>query len=100
MFNKKVMFWKDWQESGINMIHDITKENGNFLELDEIQQKHGVICNFLKYNRLKDSIPKEWRKVLKTQNIAREDLSFKDPIFLKIDKTLKSLNMVTNKDIY
>jgi hypothetical protein len=95
-----VFFWKDWHESGINIIHDITHEDGSFLDINEIQRKYGIKCSFLKYNRLKDSIPNKWRKLIKTQNIASGDLSFNDPIFLKVNKTLKSLNSVTNKDIY
>jgi hypothetical protein len=99
-YNDKVLFWKDWHDNGVNMIHDITKENGSLLNFNEFQQKYGIPCNFLKYNRLKDCIPNEWRTVLKTQNIADGDLSFDDPIFLKIEKTLKSLALVSNKDIY
>ena len=99
-YNKKVLFWKDWHECGINIIHDIMKTDGNFLTLNELQIKYEIKCSFLKYNRLKDVIPKEWRKVIKTQRIANSDLSFSDPIFLKINKNLKSLSLITNKDIY
>jgi hypothetical protein len=98
--NKKVLFWKEWHENGINIIHDIINENGNFLDFNEIYRKYGVKCNFIKYNRLKESIPQQWRKIIKIQRITRGDLSFSDPIFLKIKTTLKSIENVTNKDIY
>ena len=97
---KKVLFWNDWHMSGINIIHDIINEEGKFLTVKEIDQKFDMKCNFLKYNKLKESIPQEWRKILKTQRIAKDDISFKDKIFLNINKNPKSLKLVTNKDIY
>jgi hypothetical protein len=97
---KKVLFWNDWHTSGINIIHDIVNKEGKFLTVNEIEQKYEMKCNFLKYNKLKESIPQEWRKILKTKKFALEDISFKDKIFLTINKNPKSLKMVTNKDIY
>jgi hypothetical protein len=97
---KKVLFWNDWHESGINIIHDILNKEGSFLTVKEIDQKYEMKCNFLKYNKLKESIPQKWRKILRTQIIEHDDVSFTDKIFLTINKSPKSLKLVTNKDIY
>jgi hypothetical protein len=96
----KVLFWKDWHEKGINIIHDIINEDGNFLNNEDIERKYNLKCSVLKYNKLKDAIPKNWRKVVKTVKISRNDISFEDQIFLKINKIPKSLKNITNKDIY
>jgi hypothetical protein len=98
--NKKVLFWKDWHIAGINIIHDIIHEDGKFLSIEELNHKYNIPCNFFKYNRLKDAIPKEWRQLIRTSRAASGDFSFEDPIFIVINKYPKSIKLVTNKDIY
>jgi hypothetical protein len=52
------------------------------------------------YNTLKDAIPYEWRKLLKTMKILPQTLHFKEQIHININKKPKILNKLTNKDIY
>jgi hypothetical protein len=98
--NNKQIKWNAWQSKGINIIHDILKPSGEFLLPQEINDKYQIKCDIMMYNRLKDAIPGEWRKLLKTIKIPSEAINFKEQIHLNINKIPKNLNTVTNKDIY
>jgi hypothetical protein len=54
----------------------------------------------LQYISLKDTIPVEWRKILKQMKIDNDAISFKETIHIMIQKNLKPINNITNKDIY
>jgi hypothetical protein len=69
-FKKIEIPWKKWSEKGINLIHDILDDNGNFLSTTDIEQKYNFKIDFLKYNALKNAIPQSWRKILKTLKIT------------------------------
>ena len=97
---KKVLFWKDWHKTGINIIHDIINKHGSFLSTEDIERNYNIKCSVLKYNKLKDAIPKDWRKQVKTIRIEKDEISFNDQIFLNINNIPKSLKNITNKDIY
>ena len=98
--NKSVLKWEEWHRKGINLIHNIINENGDFLTTNEIETIYNIKCNFLSYNALKDAIPIEWRKQVKIMKVPRIAISFKENIFVKIRKKYKNINKVTNKDIY
>jgi hypothetical protein len=89
-----------WQEKGINIIHDLLTKQGTFLTAQEIELKYNVKCNLLKYNALKDAIPLDWRKKLKTMQVPFEAISFEEQLNLKINKKPKNINNITNKDLY
>jgi hypothetical protein len=36
----------------------------------------------MKYNSLKDSIPKEWREILKTTRVNRNDITIQDDLLV------------------
>ena len=57
-------------------------------------------CDVLLYNKLKDAIPKEWRKIVKTMKVKVEAIDFKEQIHLNINNNPKNLNLIKNKDIY
>ena len=98
---KNEIHWHEWSKNGINTIHDIINQDGKFLTASEIEAKYNVKCDALKFNSLKDVIPERWRKIVKTQVIADEDLNFADNIIsIMIGKVNKVINMITNKDIY
>jgi hypothetical protein len=97
---QKQIKWNTWRNKGINIIHDILNSEGNFLSPQELEQKFNIKCNVMTYNALKDAIPYEWRKMLKTMKILPETLDFKETIQININKKPKILNKLTNKDIY
>jgi hypothetical protein len=99
-FNNKQIKWNTWHNKGINLIHDIINAEGEFLTPQELEQKFDLKCNIMIYNTLKDVIPHEWRKFLKTMRIPPESINFREQIHININKKPKILNKLTNKDIY
>jgi hypothetical protein len=66
----------------------------------EIYEKYNFKVNFLKYNALKDAIPREWREQLKTMNIERKVISADEPPFVVMNKHNIPIQLITNKTIY
>jgi hypothetical protein len=97
---KQVVKWKNWHEKGINLIHDLVDENGNFVTFKNLEETFGIKSNALTYNALKDAIPPKWRLKLKTMKIPKEAVSFNEEIHLKISKEAKNINKITNRDLY
>jgi hypothetical protein len=98
--NGKEMYWNSLHEKGINIIHDIVKENGHFLSKAELDQKYNTTCDLLKFNVLKNAIPNEWRIKLKTMHVPAAAISFLEPIYIKVNGTLKPIQLIKNKDFY
>jgi hypothetical protein len=98
--NKEQIFWKKWSESGINLIHDIVNKKGEFLSPLEIENKYDYKCDIMTYNKLKDAIPREWRKMVKTMQVPEEAINFKEDIHVKIGKLTKNINTIKNNQIY
>jgi hypothetical protein len=71
-----------------------------FLTPQEMEQRYNIHCDILKYNRIKDAIPQEWRKVLQSMKIPPGAISFNETITLNVNKNPKNLAALTNKDIY
>jgi hypothetical protein len=91
---------QSWHNNGINIIHDIVNERGQFLSSNEIENKYGVKCNALKYNTLKDAIPSSWRKTLQSMKITQAAISFREELNLKIIDRIVNIGNLTNKDLY
>jgi hypothetical protein len=98
--NNEQLNWKIWREKGINIIHDILNNKGEFLSALEIEQKYNYKCDVMTYNRLKNTIPQEWRRLVKTMKITEEAINFKEEIYVKIGKVNKNINIVKNNEIY
>jgi hypothetical protein len=96
----KELLWTEWNEKGINIIHDILNKEGNFLTHRQLEEKYMIKCNFMKYNTLKDAIPTAWRKILKNTKVAETAISFTEQIHLTIGKSQIPLSKLTNKDVY
>jgi hypothetical protein len=82
---KKEVNWDTWQNKGINLIHDIVKKDGSFMTNIEFEQKYDIKNDFLKFSALKDAIPPEWMKKLKSMKIPAETISFEETIYLNIN---------------
>ena len=98
--NNKQIKWKLWRDKGINQIHDLLNETGEFLNVTDLEQKYNLKCDLLKYNMLKDAIPSKWRTLLKTMKIKQETVNFQEQIHLKIGKNIKPINTIKNNEIY
>jgi hypothetical protein len=98
--NKQEVNWKIWYEKGIKIIHDIIDINGNFKTMDNLSLVYGLKCDFLKYNSLKDAIPKVWREKLKTIKIPENAISSEESLSIITKKGILPINLMTNKRIY
>jgi hypothetical protein len=98
--NKQTVKWEEWYTKGIKLINDIVDEIGNFLTKEEIEVKYDISCDMLMYCALKDAIPPEWRKILKSKEINPNIISLDDEIIVKLGKKGKRLKDVTNKELY
>ena len=86
---------------GITIIHDIIDEKGNFLADNVLEQKTESKTNFLIYYSLKDAIPMEWRKKLKTSVVSRDAISSEELPSLSIKTNIKiPITVVSNRDVY
>jgi hypothetical protein len=92
--------WNDWRTSGVNRLNDILNEDGTFINHAELTVKLGHVCDFMKYNSLKDSIPKQWREALKIINSLDNQPPTDSPPYIKINNKLKPINKTNNQDLY
>jgi hypothetical protein len=98
--NNKQIKWDLWHSKGINQIHDIVNNKGEFLSATEINNKFGLTCNVMTYNKLKNVIPSHWRKLLKTMTIPGNAINRDEQIHVKIGKNAKPINQIKNREIY
>jgi hypothetical protein len=98
--NDKELRGNTWHNNGINIIHDIVNERGLFLTAQEIETKYNIHCDIMKYNTLKDAIPRSWREIMQKMKIPDEAISFKESISIQVNKHPKDISLLTNKDVY
>jgi hypothetical protein len=98
--NNKELRGALWHNSGINLVHDILNNDGQFLTATEIETKFNIKCDILKYNTLKDAIPHMWRKTLKQMKIPTEAIDFNETTCLKINTKIKQISNIKNKELY
>lgn len=73
LINKQRVCKSHWIKKGIFFINDLINDDGNFLSLENFQDKFNVHTNFLTYNGLISAIPKHWKELIK--NVPREEIS-------------------------
>ena len=98
--NKQEIKWNTWIQHGIFLIHDIVTNEGKFISLEEMVERHNFRGQVLQYNSLKDSIPKEWREMLKTIKIPLDAINVKENLYMIIEKHELPLQYITNKQVY
>ena len=95
------LYWgNELYRNNIKIIHDICKENGSFLSKLEIENKYRIYISHLAYNSLISAIPKKWKAALRRQRIPENAINSSESITLRINKTDRPLNAVTNHDFY
>ena len=98
--NKKEIKWKTWIDNRIYLIHDILDNEGNFINIAKLEELFNFKCDFMKYNSLKDSIPKEWREKLKTIKVNRDDITIHDNLFIDFGTYNLPIKYTSNREIY
>ena len=88
--------WASWQTKGIQYVSDILNANGDFLSHNEISEKFGVRCHFLQALQIRQSLPLEWRRVIRTEYSHKP---VRAP-FIHSNGTLLPLNKCTTRFIY
>ena len=59
-FNNKSLIYKNWIDSNLLYVNDITDENGRVSQDYLIEKLKNKINFFSEFSRLKKAIPKEW----------------------------------------
>ena len=95
------MHWgNELYKSNIKIIHDICKENGTILSKPEMENKYQIHISHLAYNSLVSAIPRNWKAAIRGQNIPENAINSSENVTLRINKTDRPLNTITNHDFY
>jgi hypothetical protein len=97
---KREIFYEEWHNKGIRMIHDIVDEKGAFKDIKDLSRKHDLKIGVMEYNSLKSAIPILWKKALKDMKIPEQAISNEEQPFLTCRSMLLALSVVQNRDIY
>lgn len=58
--------YKHWEEHGIVAVQDlINKDNGMFLNAEQLAEKYSIDINAMMYNSLVSAIPRHWKKTIR-----------------------------------
>ena len=60
--------WRLWQEKGIKQVCNIIRDDGEFLDHNEIKEIYDINCNFLNVLQIRQSLPLYWRQLIKKQS--------------------------------
>ncbi len=84
--NGKVIFWKNWFLAGIQTVRDLIDQNtGKPYEREVFNRIFGLNADFLRYNGIILSIPKEWR-----ESILRNKDKIRNVIETRLSKLLNT----------
>ncbi len=92
--------YKKWYNAGIIQVGDIIDSSGNFLSEKEIANKFNLHVNTMKYNSLKDAIPREWRDTLRRSKPLELSHCISDPMVVSLGKITKPAQKMKSKTIY
>ena len=85
--NGRTVFWKAWFHAGIATVRDIINhETGKPYEYVPFKRKYRLDVDFLRYNGIVQSIPKEWKKSI-LQNLANIEQNLTENCISKLLKT-------------
>ena len=79
--DQKMLFWKSWFEQGIYFVQDLLKENGNFLSLQEFNEKFGMNVNYLHYFQIISAIPSLLKQTALQIPVSSENLLLAPDMF-------------------
>ncbi len=91
----------NWHKKGIFLLHDILDDKGNFLNTAEIETLYDVKVDVLRYNGLKDAIPRQWRHLVTSGRVTRCAISKDENVWLLgKNNAIKPVSLVSNAEIY
>lgn len=95
--DNKSLFNEKLYANNMVFISDIFK-NGSFVSYEELIRLFGNHISFFNYNSLKNSIPNEWRRKIKSQN-AHVD-PHNETIYMKVGHNTKPVQLIKGCEIY
>ena len=96
--NKKITFYEDWLNNGIEKLHQIYKRNGTLKSYPELCQEFDLNVNhYMRYNSLCHAIPKQWKLKIK-ENPVMAELYPKYPVLY--NEEITQVWEIDNRSIY
>ena len=100
LIDKKPMFFKSWNESGIKRISDVMKFNGLIRSKEDLANEFGIHIDIMKYNSLISAITSKWKQCVKKSNISCHTSPADGEIIVKLCKGNKNVLSTQCKDYY
>jgi hypothetical protein len=105
--NKDVIDWKKWEEQGIRWMADLLEENMTnelrILRKDEIEDLYDITIGHLEYNSLITSIPREWKRKIRTHGQNNKENEEEDQedykLIDRMQDSKRPLNLVYKRKI-
>jgi hypothetical protein len=95
----KTVYYKEWENKGINFIQDLLNEQGLLAKKEQLENKYNLTIKFLEYQSLIAALPVSWKIMLKNSNNNLGYYIFYDcKIYLK--EQGKNIDEISTKDIY
>ena len=100
LIDKKPIFFKSWNESGIKRISDVMKFNGLIRSKEDLANEFGIHIDIMKYNSLISAIPCKWKQCVKKSNISCHTSPADGEIIVKLCKGNKNILSTQCKNYY
>jgi hypothetical protein len=96
--NKQPIFYRKLYNNGIKFISQIVNLQGDFKTFTELQNEFQLDNCFFEYLSIIESIPKEWKKVLKENRAI--NFTTENEFYIQLDKKDINIKHLTSKIIY
>jgi hypothetical protein len=97
---QKPIFWKKWSLQGIKFIGDLLDSRGDFLSLQDLNNKYMVNCTFMDHMRIRQAIPGAWRQIITSNKLLHLRQHIAKPIFIRDAKGTCDVLATNTKKIY
>ena len=89
-----------WKRNNINFVQDIVTTNGNIMSKSDLENKYGITCRLLEYERLLRATPKEWKVKLKKNKTLNKNYYVFHECNIRLQGVIHKLEVVSTKQIY
>ena len=98
-FNNKSLIYKNWIDSNLLYVNDITDEKGRVSQDYLIEKLKNKINFFSEFNRLKKAIPKEWHVQLSEEKSVKTTINIKKENIISAGRVI-DMDKLVSKDFY
>ena len=97
---KTALYWKTWNEHGVNFVQDLLQNNGKYLSYEEFKIKYNIEINFIYYCQILSAVPKSLKfKAMTIKKPPETIIEGSDVYQLAEGKTIR-LSKMRCKDYY